>query len=791
MIDRNRLMLSAVILSALCGSALAGGQFKQWGLTGGGGWNFGEGWFVYDGKSLFPTSAPGPFDYAFFDAIEATERRGEFFGYTVTVEADGPNARAYLLLIGDPVTLNFEAGRDLFVGAGGVRVGEDFYDDNALTINGGTVWSAGTTIVGFIPKARGFSLPTCSLRLTPSGSLLSTDGTWIIPGNVLDSVGVIGGDVLNEGTMRMGQSAARLSLIVGGYTQGPISTSGFGFGGVLEAEIAGPGGANDHLIVTDQANLAGTLFVNLLNGYEPAAGELNATLLSTAVRNGAFEVVYFSPAILTSSRLRLNYTFDPLAQYPSAVTVVSEELPPQGDFGGPQGSSSLNGSALRAASADFNGDGLVDIAGVIGPAPQRGAGALALIFNLGVAPEGNWLGFGPASSFFAGPNPVDVATGDLDNDGDSDLAVISTGDIETPPGLRIFLNDGAGNFEQFGAPADVVFPAGDDPRGVAIGDFVGDGSGLLDIAISTIESGAGRILVLANNGLAPARSWQGVSVSSSSDAGSNDPGAVTPGGLDNPKDIDDLGVASGLSVDTSAIRVAINTGNAARGAPQFEDVRTVNVGVNPRNLAVGDIDRDGDSDLVTADFGSGTVSLLINDIPLRGGTGFRVQPLPVGAEPGAIVLLDAENDGDNDIAVVTLSDDFASTVVRLLRNDTPTTRGGPSPLVFALAGIVGQGENPFFILPGDVDGDGDTDIIGFTNPPASPHQQATAFVNSLCATDLDGDGSTGMKDLCMFLSRFGNEGDPGIAGDFNADGIVGTADLASFLSAFGTSCGPI
>ena len=50
-----------------------------------------------------------------------------------------------------------------------------------------------------------------------------------------------------------------------------------------------------------------------------------------------------------------------------------------------------------------------------------------------------------------------------------------------------------------------------------------------------------------------------------------------------------------------------------------------------------------------------------------------------------------------------------------------------------------------------------------------------------CATDLDGNGSTGASDLATLLSTWGNAG----AADFDNNGNVGASDLAILLGAWG------
>jgi len=72
------------------------------------------------------------------------------------------------------------------------------------------------------------------------------------------------------------------------------------------------------------------------------------------------------------------------------------------------------------------------------------------------------------------------------------------------------------------------------------------------------------------------------------------------------------------------------------------------------------------------------------------------------------------------------------------------------------------------IYAGEIQGAGSISGAVFTLPPG-------------CATDLDGDGSTGSGDLGALLSQWGSAG----SADFDGDGAVGSGDLGTLIAAWG------
>ena len=149
------------------------------------------------------------------------------------------------------------------------------------------------------------------------------------------------------------------------------------------------------------------------------------------------------------------------------VTILLGAANGLGTFQAPQsfftGNAPGVGGALTAvalAAADFNGDTILDLAVV----NQNNAfsnynGDISIVFG-----NGNG-GFGPKTTLIAGNNPVDIAIGDLDGDGDFDLAVANI----LTNNVSVFLDSGG----VFGAA--VSYAIGGQGISVAIADLDGDG----------------------------------------------------------------------------------------------------------------------------------------------------------------------------------------------------------------------------------------------------------------------------------------------------------------------------
>ncbi len=115
----------------------------------------------------------------------------------------------------------------------------------------------------------------------------------------------------------------------------------------------------------------------------------------------------------------------------------------------------------------------------------------------------------------------------------------------------------------------------------------------------------------------------------------------------------------------------------------------------PRSVIARDLDGDGDSDLVTANDGSNSVSVLLNN----GTGGFTVAGhFGVGSRPFSVVAEDLDSDGDLDLVVSSLG----SGSMTMLRN----IEGGQ----FEKAGTIDIGAGTYYMASGDLDGDRDPDL---------------------------------------------------------------------------------
>jgi hypothetical protein len=154
-------------------------------------------------------------------------------------------------------------------------------------------------------------------------------------------------------------------------------------------------------------------------------------------------------------------------------------------------------------------------------------------------------------------------------------------------------------------------------------------------------------------------------------------------------------------LDTSNGDAALGTATLALANANlnFLNVSNPATGATPSSVAVGDFNGDGIPDLAMANYSSGTVTILLGQ-----GNGMFLQavnsPVPAGAEPSSVVVGDFNEDGIPDLAVANYGD---GTVTILLGNGNGTfTQAANSPLT------VGSG--PSSIAAADFNGDGIPDL---------------------------------------------------------------------------------
>ena len=141
-----------------------------------------------------------------------------------------------------------------------------------------------------------------------------------------------------------------------------------------------------------------------------------------------------------------------------------------GTFAKPVFYASGNDSPTQLAVADFNHDGLPDIA-----VARGSTGMVSILLNNKNAPGT----FGPPSFYPAGGNPLGLTVGDFNHDGNLDLAVVSSGFQVNS--VQILLGNGDGTFRpraQYAGPnfADAITAAdfsGNGNLDLAVGNFTG------------------------------------------------------------------------------------------------------------------------------------------------------------------------------------------------------------------------------------------------------------------------------------------------------------------------------
>ena len=349
--------------------------------------------------------------------------------------------------------------------------------------------------------------------------------------------------------------------------------------------------------------------------------------------------------------------------------------------------------------------------------------------------------FAARQDFATAANPRGIASGDLNGDGKPDLVVPNI----NSQNVSVLLNTTVPGSATSSYTDKQDFAVGVSPVSVVLADLNGDGK--LDLIVANVNANSVSVLL---NTTAP-----GAVTASFADkqdvATSEGPIYVAAGDL-NSDGKPDLVV---VNVVVNTVSVLLNTTAPGAATPTFAPKQDFATETNPLSVAVADLNGDGKLDLATANFDSGTVSVLLNTTAPGGATSSfsGLQEFVTGNGAAFVTTGDLNDDGKPDLAVA----NFDSNTVSVLLNTTPT---GARTASFAADKQIATGASPIFVTTGDVNLDGKPDLavtdfqanavsllVNTTSPgspvPSFDAKQDFATGNSplfIAVQDLNGDG---------------------------------------------------
>jgi hypothetical protein len=320
------------------------------------------------------------------------------------------------------------------------------------------------------------------------------------------------------------------------------------------------------------------------------------------------------------------------------------------------------------AVGDLNNDGCLDFAVI-----NDGTATVGVVLGLGNGTFSNQTIY--SLGWYSAPSCIVVA--DLNNDSHLDIIVCNWGNNS----ISIFIGFGDGTFSN-----ETIHPTGENsqPQSIAIGDLNNDSR--LDIVVANYGNSNISILLGHGNG-----TFSNV-IPYPTGSGSY-PMSVAVGDFNNDNQLDIVVANAG----TNNLYVFIGDGN---GTFPFMTICPTGDNSEPASVVIGDFNNDGRLDIAVANSGADNIGVLLGN-----GNGTFSSPKSYstgsGSFPYSIAIGDLNNDNQLDIVVANQGSNSFSVLLGFVNG----TFFSPSNY------LTGDGSQPLSIAVGDFNNDSRLDII--------------------------------------------------------------------------------
>jgi len=661
-----------------------------------------------------------------------------------------------------------------------------------------------------------------TVSLAPDTSLACfTGGVLIEPQGKLHSAGgfveVETGFIINTGRMVADAEGGIGLTISGQYTQtnGSQSEPVYGQLEVLNLDLARLG-----VSIQGTADFTGGVIVEAPTADDFDVGD-QVEIVQAEIISG-LPGVWIVPTSRGNQFLRPNTT----GLRGGSLGISVGDLGYDFGFNGTVVGEDMTGTPMAVVAADANGDLIDDLLVVTADVTGVSDGVVDV-----------WIGDGAGTlcleqrSLLSG-SPNDITIADFDNDGAVDLALVLPDENKAV----VFANDGSGTFVEA-----LELVTGNEPHGLC--SFAYNEDGLPDLAVTNFLDGTLSLYTntsaLRSMGfsapdtvptiafpdlISPGNTGSGgdkdddVVVGGDGGGAAHEGGMGLRGGLGPPVPIDLGGTPNDLELvdlnsngiddvvatlrEAGALSIVVNTGF------RFESPTRNRIGTEGRDLHVGDIDDDGNLDLLVVEVDSDGNAFAIayrNDTDqIQGVRGScpagEIEDCFGNCAPDFWVGDGYCDDGTYSYGGVPIyfnCDEFNCDEGDCSASNCTSSSTGPILLARTHLDRSRGGDDPLLLLAsGDFDGDGSTDIVhllpldgeyvvAVQTPDGGDPWDPTPC--PFCQADTNGDFEVNVDDLLLIISEFGDCADPAdCPGDLNGDGTVGVDDLLLVLSEFGS-----